>query len=72
MSSALNHVFDNRRESIKRLNEQDFDIFHPTYYNPYFLKYIKTKPYVLTVYDMIHELYRICLEGILLQYKKSK
>ncbi len=34
-----------------------FEIFHPTYYNPYFLKFLKTKPYVLTVYDMIHELF---------------
>jgi glycosyltransferase involved in cell wall biosynthesis len=33
-----------------------FDIFHPTYYDPYFLELIE-KPYVLTVYDMIHEIY---------------
>ncbi|MBP5609268.1 MAG: glycosyltransferase family 4 protein [Lachnospiraceae bacterium] len=32
------------------------DIFHPTYYDPYFLKYKKGKT-VVTVYDMIHELY---------------
>jgi len=55
--NALNHIFDNQHESIKRLNEQDFDVFHPTYYNPYFLKYLKTKKYVLSVYDMIHELF---------------
>jgi glycosyltransferase involved in cell wall biosynthesis len=36
------------------LEKGDFDIFHPTGYNPYFLEYIK-KPSVLTVYDMIHE-----------------
>ena len=28
--------------------------FHPTYYNPYFLKNLR-RPYVITVYDMIHE-----------------
>lgn len=33
----------------------DFDLFHPTYYNPYFLKLIGSKPFVLTVYDMTHE-----------------
>ncbi|BAV07189.1 Glycosyltransferase involved in cell wall bisynthesis [Filimonas lacunae] len=42
---------------VRELKKQEFDIFHPTYYNPYFLKYLGKKPYVLTVYDMIHELY---------------
>jgi glycosyltransferase involved in cell wall biosynthesis len=41
---------------IDRLIKNDFDIFHPTYYDPYFFPHIK-KPFVLTVYDMIHELY---------------
>jgi glycosyltransferase involved in cell wall biosynthesis len=41
----------------KALQKQDFDIFHPTYYSPYFLKYLKDKPFVLTVHDMIHEIY---------------
>ncbi len=34
--------------------QSDFDVFHPTYYNNYFLESLK-KPFVLTVYDMIHE-----------------
>jgi glycosyltransferase involved in cell wall biosynthesis len=55
--NALNHVISNRQESIQQLSKQDFDIFHPTYFDPYFLKYLKTKPYVLTVYDMIIELF---------------
>jgi glycosyltransferase involved in cell wall biosynthesis len=41
----------------KKLLKQDFDVFHPTYYNPYFLKYIGTKPFVLTIHDMIHEIF---------------
>lgn len=41
---------------LDRLGNSNFDVFHPTYYDPYFLSYIK-KPFVLTVYDMIHELY---------------
>jgi len=41
----------------KELKNQNFDIFHPTYYSTYFLKYLKNKPFVLTVYDMIHEKY---------------
>jgi glycosyltransferase involved in cell wall biosynthesis len=32
-------------------------VFHPTYYNPYFLDVIKDIPFVLTIYDMSHELY---------------
>lgn len=43
-------------ESISRrvLERGKYDIFHPTYYNPYFLKSVK-RPYVITVHDMIHE-----------------
>ncbi len=47
--------FFNKPNSIYRLKSQNFDIFHPTYYDPYFLDYIGNKPFVLTVYDMIHE-----------------
>lgn len=43
--------------STKSLARGNFDVFHPTYYNPYFLDEIGTKPYVLTVYDMIHEIF---------------
>jgi len=45
----------NKPYSILKLKEQNFDVFHPTYYDPYFLKYLGDKPFVLTVYDMIHE-----------------
>jgi len=38
--------------------KNSFDIFHPTYYDPYFLNYLKGKPFVLTIYDMIHELFQ--------------
>lgn len=43
--------------SKKALKKQDFDIFHPTYYSTYFLKYLKNKKLIVTVYDMIHEIY---------------
>ena len=52
--NILYHLKLNQKESIRLLEKGDFDIFHPTGYNPYFLEYIK-KPSVLTVYDMIHE-----------------
>ena len=34
-----------------------FDLFHPTYYTPYFLDLIGNKPFVITVHDMTHELF---------------
>lgn len=33
------------------------DIFHPTYYGNYFLDALRGTPFVLTIYDMIHELF---------------
>lgn len=47
----------NRRSSLKRIKRDEFDIFHPTYYDPYFLDIIGNKPYVLTIHDMTHEMY---------------
>lgn len=44
--------------SQKEIRKGDYDIFHPTYYNPYFLDVLpKGKPYVITVHDMNHELF---------------
>lgn len=43
--------------TIKELKKGSFDIFHPTYYDDYFLSYLKGKPFVLTIHDMIPELY---------------
>jgi glycosyltransferase involved in cell wall biosynthesis len=47
--------FVNQNYSIKKLKISDFDIFHPTYYDDYFLKNIGKKPFVVTFHDMIHE-----------------
>jgi len=47
----------NQKYSIRKLKEGDFDIFHSTYYNPYFLNELHNKPYIITVYDMIHEIF---------------
>ncbi|EDZ62399.1 glycosyl transferase, group 1 [Sulfurimonas gotlandica GD1] len=41
----------------KYIKENSFDIFHPTYYDPYFLKSLQ-KPYVLTIYDFMHEKFK--------------
>src|SRR5260221_11022086 len=45
----------NRPYSNRLLKKNVPDIFHPTYYNTYFLKYLKQKPLVLTVYDLTNE-----------------
>jgi glycosyltransferase involved in cell wall biosynthesis len=42
---------------INSLKQKDFDVFHPTYYDTYFMKYLGNRPYVLTVYDMIQEIF---------------
>lgn len=47
----------NKKISKKFLIKGDYDIFHPTYYDPYFLNILNNKPFVLTIYDMIHEIY---------------
>ena len=39
------------------LSEQSFDIFHPTYYDPYFLPHLHGRPFLLTVHDMIIEIF---------------
>lgn len=47
----------NRRHSLAALTRGDFDIFHPTYYDPYFVESLPRTPIVLTVHDMIHEIF---------------
>jgi len=65
----LNRLFDSHF-----LNEGKFDIFHATYFHPYFLNKLNGKPYVVTVYDMISELFTKDFKGIggkTLKYKKE-
>ncbi|MEI8245068.1 MAG: glycosyltransferase family 1 protein [Lentisphaerota bacterium] len=50
-------VNTNRNTSIRMIRNGKYDVFHPTYYDPYFLEYLNNKPFVLTIYDMIYELY---------------
>lgn len=45
------------RRTVELLKKGDFDIFHPTRFEPYFLKYIGKKPYVLTIHDLTYEIY---------------
>jgi glycosyltransferase involved in cell wall biosynthesis len=47
----------NRFLSERLLSKGDYDIFHPTFFDDYFLRYLHGKPFVLTIHDMIPELY---------------
>lgn len=38
------------------LKKGNFDVFHPTYFDPYFIPYLK-KPFVITIHDMIYEVF---------------
>ena len=51
------HAVSNKENSLNYIKQGDFDIFHPSYYNPYYLDTIQNKPLVITVHDMINEIY---------------
>jgi glycosyltransferase involved in cell wall biosynthesis len=45
----------NRWNSERILRKGNFDVFHPTFYDRYFLNKLGSKPFVLTVHDLINE-----------------
>ncbi len=47
----------NVQNSIARIRSSQHDLFHPTYYDPYFLDALESRPFVLTVHDLIHEFF---------------
>lgn len=47
----------NKMKSKRIHGKGEFDIFHPTYYDPYYLSNYLSKPIVITCLDMIHEKY---------------
>lgn len=47
----------NKAKSISLLKEGNFDIFHPTFFDDYYLSYLNGKPFVLTIHDMMPELF---------------
>ncbi|NEW78261.1 MAG: glycosyltransferase family 4 protein [Gelidibacter sp.] len=64
VQSKLNRTLFNEKQTVlnkydfynSQIRDLQFDIFHPTYYDNYFLEQL-TKPFVITVHDMIHEKY---------------
>jgi len=47
----------NESYSRERITGGDFDVFHSTYYSPYFLDCIGERPFVVTFYDLIQEIF---------------
>ena len=45
----------NQKICLKSLSNVEYDIFHPTFVNPYYVNHVKGKPIVVTVHDLIHE-----------------
>lgn len=58
-SGYRNYVYTliNAFLDIPKILFSKYDIFHPTYYETHSLPFVGKKPLVLTVYDMVHELY---------------
>lgn len=54
---SLLMMYLNKLYSRRIIDQQKFDVFHPTYYEPYFLEHLRGKPFVITIHDMIHELF---------------
>ncbi|GAA3779478.1 glycosyltransferase family 1 protein [Flavobacterium ginsengiterrae] len=52
-SRIVNSV--NKHCSKSKISKGNYDVFHPTYYDKYFLESSKELPFVVTFYDMIHE-----------------
>ena len=47
----------NRLSTSIALRRGNYQVFHPTFFDPFFLEPLGRKPFVLTVYDMIHEIF---------------
>lgn len=58
--------------TIHLLKNKKNYIFHPTYYDTYFLDYIGNHPFVITVHDMIHEKFPECFSDAELIIKQKR
>lgn len=66
----------NKLYNISKLQKKSFDVFHPTYYDPYFLPYLKGRPFVVTFLDMIHEKFghqfsELAYDGLITEQKRK-
>lgn len=64
----------NRDFSIELIRGREYDVFHPTYYDDYYLNDLPDdKPMVLSVLDMMHEVYPqfFALDDIVIRNKRK-
>lgn len=54
---TLNAPRVNRERALARIRAGGFDLLHPTYFDPYFLDALGDRPFVLTVYDLAHDVF---------------
>ena len=47
----------NRKESVRLMKEGEWDVFHVTGFDPYFLPYLNGKPFVMHIHDLTAELF---------------
>ena len=66
---SINSREVNRKYSIDLLKSGQFDVFHPTFFEDYFLPYLNKTPYVFTIHDMITEKFKT---GDILQTNNKK
>lgn len=52
MSNLVENI--NQKYAVSQIKKNKFDLFHPTYYDPYFLPHLH-RPLVITVHDFVHE-----------------
>lgn len=72
---APNHNREMETYLESHLSSGKIDLFHPTYYNSYFIKLVNQckVPYILTVHDLIHEKFPYFFEDVhqILREKKD-
>nr|WP_051655831.1 glycosyltransferase family 1 protein [Bacteroides sp. Ga6A2] len=71
--TKLNEYLMDRDICIDLLKKGDFDVFHPTFFDDYFLPYLGDKPLVVTIHDMAMERYpeMFPLSGLEMRRKKE-
>ena len=65
----------NQCYTLNKLHQKKFDVFHATYYDPYFLSHLKGRPFVITFLDMIHEKFgkqfsELAYDGVITEQKR--
>lgn len=69
---AIRRNNDEQHRTLRFFHDHSIDIFHPTYYDDYFLDFLGTTPFVVTVYDMVHELYPDIMRDVSTIQRKKK